>query len=66
MATEPIPSGKSGVSTKSGEHHKSQFKIVANKRESLLSNAGNPAGWVNRTAEKEELATHGSEWRSDA
>ena len=47
--------------------HKSQFKIVAaNKRESLLSNAGNPAGWVNRTAEKEELATHGSEGRSDA
>ena len=50
---------------KPGEH-KPQFKIVANKRESLLSNTGNPAGWVNRTAEKEELATHGTEWRSDA
>jgi hypothetical protein len=56
---------KQEPSIKSGET-KSQFKIVANKRESLLSNAGNPAGWVNRTAEKEELATQGSEWRSDA
>ncbi|KAF8813291.1 hypothetical protein BYT27DRAFT_6375940 [Phlegmacium glaucopus] len=50
---------------KPGEY-KSQFKIVANKRESLLSHEGNPAGWVNRTAEKEEMAKHGSEWRSDA
>jgi len=56
---------KKEPSLKSGEH-KSQFKIVANKRESLLSNAGSPAGWVNRTTEKEELATQGSEWRSDA
>jgi hypothetical protein len=61
------PSEQASLKSKSGEHHhKSQFKIVANKRESLLSNAGNPAGWVNRTAEKEELATQGSEWRSDA
>src|ERR1700678_3653621 len=52
-------------STKSGEH-KSQFKIIVDKRESLLSNAGNPAGWVNRTTDREEMAVHGSEWRSDA
>src|SRR5271168_1430345 len=51
--------------TKSGKH-KSQFKIIADKRESLLSNAGNPAGWVNRTTEREEMAVHGSKWRSDA
>ena len=52
--------------TVKSSEHKSQFKIVANKRELILSNTGNPAGWVNHTAEKEELATHGSEWRSDA
>ncbi|KAF8148712.1 hypothetical protein B0H34DRAFT_668275 [Crassisporium funariophilum] len=45
---------------------KSQFKIVADKRHSLLGDQGNPAGWVNRTAEKEQLAVQGNEWRSDA
>ncbi|KAJ7495133.1 hypothetical protein FB451DRAFT_1477676 [Mycena latifolia] len=44
----------------------SQFKVVANKRNSLLPAAGNPAGWVNRTAAKDELAVQGDEWRSDA
>lgn len=44
----------------------SHFKVVSNKRDSLLSTAGHPAGWVNRTAEKDELALHGNEWRSDA
>ncbi|PFH46331.1 hypothetical protein AMATHDRAFT_70122 [Amanita thiersii Skay4041] len=42
------------------------FKVVANKRNSILSKEGNPAGWVHRLSEKEALANHGSEWRSDA
>jgi hypothetical protein len=44
----------------------SHFKVVSNKRDSLLSSAGHPAGWVNRTAEKDELALQGNEWRSNA
>jgi len=44
----------------------SQFKVVSNKRNSILPDNGHPAGWVNRTAAKEELANLGEEWRSDA
>ncbi|KIM39008.1 hypothetical protein M413DRAFT_447366 [Hebeloma cylindrosporum] len=44
----------------------SQFKVVSDKRHSILANKGNPAGWVNRAAEKQELASSGKEWRSDA
>jgi len=44
---------------------KSQFKIVVDKRNGILVNEENLAGWVNRTAEKEKLATQGEEWRSD-
>ncbi|KAJ6567019.1 hypothetical protein B0H19DRAFT_716873 [Mycena capillaripes] len=44
----------------------SQFKVVASKQNSLLPESGHPAGWVNRTAEKEQLAEQGDEWRSDA
>jgi hypothetical protein len=44
----------------------SQFKVVASKRDSLLPNSGHPDGWVNRAAEKEQLAGQGDEWRSDA
>ena len=47
-----------------GSH--SQFKVVSNKRQSVISNAGNPAGWINRTTEKEEEAVQGEDWRSDA
>jgi len=43
----------------------SQFKIVSNKRDSILAE-GHPAGWVNRTDERKEVAGHGHEWRSDA
>lgn len=43
-----------------------QFKVVTDKRDSLLANAGHPTGWVNRLAEKEKLADKGTEWRSDA
>jgi len=56
---------KEETASKTSERH-SQFKVVANKRQSLLANAGHPAGWVNRTAEKEDKATQGAEWRSEA
>jgi len=52
-------------STDSTGRH-SQFKVVANKRDSLLSTEGNPAGWVNRAEEKTQTAEKGSEWRSEA
>jgi hypothetical protein len=42
---------------------KSQFKIVADKRNSMLAEEGNfPAGWVNHTAEERE-ALRGEAWR---
>jgi hypothetical protein len=56
---------KEEPSVKSSEKH-SQFKVVSNKRDSVLSTAGHPAGWVNRTSEKEEEAVKGKEWRSEA
>ncbi|KAG5640527.1 hypothetical protein DXG03_008215 [Asterophora parasitica] len=59
-------SGTGSSTTLGTSHSHSQFKVVSNRRNSLLSSAGNPAGWVNRMAEKEELAEHGEEWRSDA
>ncbi|KAJ3907523.1 hypothetical protein F5879DRAFT_941470 [Lentinula edodes] len=32
----------------------SQFKVVSNKRNSLLASTGHPSGWVNRVDEKEK------------
>lgn len=65
----------SPTSATSTSSHQSQFKIVADKRNSLLSNVGNPSGWVNRAAEKEGVIGKTSEglvgggekgWKSDA
>ncbi|KAF8874992.1 hypothetical protein BD779DRAFT_1450453 [Infundibulicybe gibba] len=56
---------KEEASIKSSERA-SQFKVVSNKRNSILSTTGHPAGWVNRTAEKDEAAITGHEWRSEA
>ncbi|KAF7967775.1 hypothetical protein HWV62_33189 [Athelia sp. TMB] len=39
----------------------SQFKVVHNKRNSILSNSGHPAGWVNRTTEREDAAVKGQD-----
>ncbi|KAF8173636.1 hypothetical protein BJ912DRAFT_1024850 [Pholiota molesta] len=39
---------------------KSQFKIVADPRDSLLAGAGHPAGWVHRTAEVQAKAREGT------
>jgi len=47
----------------------SQFKVVSNKRNSILANKGHPSGWVNRAVDKETHATSptGSNgWESDA
>ncbi|KAG2024158.1 hypothetical protein CC2G_001738 [Coprinopsis cinerea AmutBmut pab1-1] len=69
---------RTSTSSSSSTHSsgkESQFKIVSDKRQSLLSSVGNPAGWVNRAAEKEavsEKVTPGlvgegeRGWRSDA
>jgi hypothetical protein len=57
--------GKAGGAGGHGHGH-SQFKVVSNKRNSLLATDGHPAGRVNRTTEKQEEALKGSEWRSDA
>ncbi|TFK32241.1 hypothetical protein BDQ12DRAFT_659490 [Crucibulum laeve] len=54
------------ASVRSSTDRNSQFKIVSDKRQSLLQNTGHPAGWVNRTSEKQEEAVKGGEWRSDA
>ncbi|KAH6911282.1 hypothetical protein BKA70DRAFT_1220304 [Coprinopsis sp. MPI-PUGE-AT-0042] len=68
-------SAASPTSAHSTASHQSQFKIVADKRHSLLSNVGNPSGWVNRAAEKQEVIGHTSDglvgggekgWKSDA
>jgi len=46
---------------------KSQFKIVKDKRASLLADKGHPAGWVNRTEEKEKIIEQSGEgWKCDA
>ncbi|TFK64315.1 hypothetical protein BDN72DRAFT_846705 [Pluteus cervinus] len=63
---EMFQRNKDGVGSIRSTDSQSQFKVVSNKRDSLLATAGHPAGWINRTAEKEELAEKGTEWRSDA
>ncbi|KAI0077531.1 hypothetical protein K474DRAFT_1661627 [Panus rudis PR-1116 ss-1] len=52
------------VKSKADDKH-AQFKVVS-KRDSTIINAGHPSGWVNRTAEREEVAVKGHEWRSEA
>ena len=52
----------SAASTRSRESH---FKVVS-KRDSLLSETGHPSGWMNRAAEREELAHKGEGWKSEA
>lgn len=53
-------------------HSTSQFKVVADKRQSILSDVGNPAGWVNRSADidaNKVASTRGAgdrAWASDA
>lgn len=49
-----------------GDEKNSQFKVVARPEKEILPQAGHPAGWVNRTQERQEVATKGEEWRSDA
>ncbi len=44
----------------------SHFKIVSRRDSALLPQQGHPAGWVNRTQEREDAALRGKDWRSDA
>ncbi|KAL9715568.1 hypothetical protein Ac2012v2_000009 [Leucoagaricus gongylophorus] len=57
---------KSEVKSKEEKEKSSQFKIVANKRDSILAPVGHPRGWVHLTEEREKAAGHGTEWRSEA
>ncbi|KAH8827080.1 hypothetical protein DL96DRAFT_1605435 [Flagelloscypha sp. PMI_526] len=52
------------VSMKANKRSSSQFKVVNDKRKSLLSHEGHPSGWVNRTTERKELASQGEGWGS--
>jgi hypothetical protein len=52
----------SSAITKSDSH----FKVVTDKRNSLLADVGNPAGWVNRADGKKGEAESGQDWKSDA
>ncbi|KAI0654930.1 hypothetical protein C8Q70DRAFT_924907 [Cubamyces menziesii] len=48
------------------EEKASHFKIVSRRDSALLPQQGHPAGWVNRTQEREDAALRGQDWRSDA
>jgi len=49
--------------TKTRESH---FKVVSKRDSLLLPETGHPAGWVNRAAERDELAHKGDSWKSEA
>jgi len=57
---EEVPSN---ASTKTRESH---FKVVSKRDSVLLSETGHPSGWMNRAAEREELAHKGEGWKSEA
>ncbi|KAG6809329.1 hypothetical protein H0H92_000666 [Tricholoma furcatifolium] len=57
---------REAASTMTTSTSHSQFKVVADKRQSILSTEGHPAGWINRTQEKAQMAREGEGWRSDA
>jgi hypothetical protein len=54
----------SAHTTPSSARH-SQFKVVHNKRDSILD-TGHLAGWVNRTTERGDTALKGQDWHSEA
>ena len=53
---------KSKAESEKGSH----FKIVSRRDSALLPDKGHPAGWINRTQEREDAAVRGGDWRSDA
>ncbi|KII90672.1 hypothetical protein PLICRDRAFT_106168 [Plicaturopsis crispa FD-325 SS-3] len=53
------------ASLKTSDSKNSQFKMVGNKRQSIV-NTGHPSGWVNRTTEVEDKALQGKGWHSQA
>ena len=44
----------------------SHFKVVSRRDSALIPDKGHPAGWINRTQERQEAAHRGDDWRSDA
>ena len=56
---------KSSAKSKADEKG-SHFKIVSRRDSALLPDKGHPAGWINRTQEREDAAVRGGDWRSDA
>ncbi|TBU29364.1 hypothetical protein BD311DRAFT_269060 [Dichomitus squalens] len=49
-----------------GDEKGSHFKVVSRRDSALIPDKGHPAGWANRTQEREEAAQRGTDWRSDA
>lgn len=56
---------KSAAKEKKDERH-SQFKIVSKRDSVIIHDKGHPSGWINRAQEKQEAATTGEGWRSEA
>jgi hypothetical protein len=54
-----------GAPSTTSSARNSLFKVVHNKRQSILD-TGHPAGWINRTTEREEAALKGQDWHSEA
>jgi len=53
-------------STSSTGPRESHFRVVSKRDSILLPETGHPSGWVNRAAEREELAHQGNNWKSEA
>ncbi|EMD37684.1 hypothetical protein CERSUDRAFT_105609 [Gelatoporia subvermispora B] len=48
------------------DERNAQFKVVTQPGHELLPDKGHPEGWVKKTAAQQQVASSGSEWRSDA
>ncbi|KAJ7583040.1 hypothetical protein C8J56DRAFT_865456 [Mycena floridula] len=61
-------SNASEMSSSTSGGSPSQFKMVSNKRNSILAHKGHPAGWVNRTTDKDEFGKQDGDkgWQTDA
>ena len=44
----------------------SRFAVVTKRESSMLPDKGNPAGWINRVEERQDVAARGEGWKSDA
>ncbi|OCH91664.1 hypothetical protein OBBRIDRAFT_834003 [Obba rivulosa] len=48
------------------EQKNAQFKVVAQPGKELMPDKGHSEGWVKKTAARQQAASSGEEWRSDA